>query len=321
MILRIDPSHVMVWTSPTTVQFGIDRSVLTLTVDPVRERLLSALQAGCTFRALCRVGRIEPVPARVGLGEADVEGFVRALRPVLLRPHGSRSSPPPVDAPARVKGAPAHVSASVSAPAHVSVPVPVPELVPELVPESAPVHVLQCTTSGAPIDEAAPARAIAELLRVAGRPVMAGRGIPPSALHKPAFAVLLAAWSVPPAAFQRYTSDGVPHLPVVFGDESVRVGPLVRPGVGACVRCLHLARRDREPAWPVIAAQLAGTRAPQEGGALAFDAVGRTARVARTWLDERRDVLRGGSVSLQLRARSERWTWHRPHEECGCRSP
>jgi len=293
MILRIDPRHVMVWTSPTTVQFGIDRSVLTLTVDPVRERLLSALQAGCTFRALCRVGRIEPVPARVGLGEADVEGFVRALRPVLLRPPGSGSSSPPVAAAAVVGGA----------------------------PESAPVHVLQCTTSGSPPDEAAPARAIAELLRVAGRPVMAGRGIPPSALHKPAFAVLLAAWSVPTAAFQRYTSDGVPHLPVVFGDESVRVGPLVQPGAGACVRCLHLDRRDREPAWPVIAAQLAGTRAPQEGGALAFDAVGRAARVARTWLDERRDVLRGGSVSLQLRARSEKWTWHRPHAECGCRSP
>lgn len=293
MILRIDPSHVMVWTSPTTVQFGIDRSALTLTVDPVRERLLSALQAGCTFRALCRVGRIEPVPARVGLDEADVEGFVRALRPVLLRPPGSGSSSPPVAAAAVVGGA----------------------------PESAPVHVLQCTTSGSPPDEAAPARAIAELLRVAGRPVMAGRGIPPSALHKPAFAVLLAAWSVPTAAFQRYTSDGVPHLPVVFGDESVRVGPLVRPGAGACVRCLHLDRRDREPAWPVIAAQLAGTRAPQEGGALAFDAVGRAARVARTWLDERRDVLRGGSVSLQVRARSEKWTWHRPHAECGCRSP
>ncbi|ONI63954.1 hypothetical protein ALI44B_04905 [Leifsonia sp. ALI-44-B] len=290
MILRIDPSHVMVWTSPTTVQFGIDRSVLTLTVDPVRERLLSALQAGCTFRALCRVGRIEPVPARVGLSEADVEGFVRALRPVLLRPPGSGSSSP-VAAAAVVPGAPA------------------------------PVHVLQCTTSGSPIDEAAPARAIAELLRVAGRPVMAGRGVPPAALHKPAFAVLLASWSVPPAAFQRYTSDGVPHLPVVFGDESVRVGPLVRPGVGACVRCLHLAHRDREPAWPVIAAQLAGTRAPQEGGALAFDAAGRAARVARTWLDERRDVLRGGSVSLQVRARSEKWTWHRPHAECGCRSP
>lgn len=315
MILRIDPSHVMVWTSPTTVQFGIDRSVLTLTVDPARERLLSALQAGCTFRALCRVGRIEPVPARVGLDEADVEGFVRALRPVLLRPPGAGASPPPDGAPGAMMGVPAHLSASVSAPAHVSVPVR------ELMPESAPVHVLQCTTSGSPPDEAAPARAIAELLRVAGRPVMAGRGIPPSALHKPAFAVLLAAWSVPTAAFQRYTSDGVPHLPVVFGDESVRVGPLVQPGAGACVRCLHLDRRDREPAWPVIAAQLAGTRAPQEGGALAFDAVGRAARVARTWLDERRDVLRGGSVSLQLRARSEKWTWHRPHAECGCRSP
>ncbi|SKC45549.1 hypothetical protein [Okibacterium fritillariae] len=293
MILRIDPRHVMVWTSPRTVRFGIDRAVLTLSVDAVRERLLAALQAGCTYRALCRIGRIEPVPDREGIDEAAVERFVRELHPVLLAP-GARE--PLVASDAR-----SGVAAE-----------PVP----------APVHVVQCTTSGShQTDEAAPARAIAELLRVTGRPVLAGRGLPPSAGETPAFAVLLAAWSVPPAAFQRYTSDGVPHLPIVFGDESVRVGPLVRPGTSACMRCLHLERRDHEPAWPVIASQLAGIRAPQEGGALAFDAAGRAARAARTWLDEGRDLLRGGSVSLQRRARSEKWIWHRPHAECGCRSP
>jgi len=295
MILRIDPRSVMVWTSPTTVQFGVDRVVLSLELDPVRERLLAALQAGCTFRALCRVGRIEPVPARQGVDEAAVERFVGQLRPVLMAPHASSS-------PSSSRRSSVVPSGTVDA--------------------RAPVHVVQCTTSGSQqTDEAASARAIAELLRVAGRPVTAGRGIPPSAGETPEFAVLLAAWSVPPAAFQRYLSDGVPHLPVVFGDESVRLGPLVRPGRSACVRCLHLERRDRESAWPVVAAQLAGTRAPQEGGALAFDAAGRAARVARTWLDEGRDVLRGGSVSLQLRSRSEKWTWHRPHAECGCRSP
>ena len=86
MILRIDPRHVMVWTSPRTVRFGIDRAVLTLSVDAVRERLLAALQAGCTYRALCRIGRIEPVPDRKGIDEAAVERFVRELHPVLLAP-------------------------------------------------------------------------------------------------------------------------------------------------------------------------------------------------------------------------------------------
>jgi hypothetical protein len=293
MILRIDPRHVMVWTSPRTVRFGVDRAVLTLTVDSVRERLLAALQAGCTFQALCRIGRIEPMPHREGIDEASVERFVRELRPVLMTP----STRAPLPSSGRRSDAAAELAL-------------------------APVHVVQCTTSGShQIDEAAPARAIAELLRVTGRPVLAGRGLPPTAEETPTFAILLAAWSVPPAAFQRYASDDVPHLPLVFGDESVRLGPLVRPGTSACVRCLHLERRDREPAWPVIASQLAGTRAPQEGGALAFDAAGRAARAARTWLDEGRDLLRGGSVSLQQRARSEKWIWHRPHAECGCRSP
>ena len=50
----------------------------------------------------------------------------------------------------------------------------------------------------------------------------------------------------------------VPHLAVVFDDDGARVGPLVEPGAGPCLRCLDLGRRDADPAWPAIAAQLAG---------------------------------------------------------------
>ena len=38
------------------------------------------------------------------------------------------------------------------------------------------------------------------------------------------------------------------------------VGPLVSPGRSACLRCLDLARAERDPAWPLILAQLAGAR-------------------------------------------------------------
>ena len=48
-----------------------------------------------------------------------------------------------------------------------------------------------------------------------------------------------------------------PHL-VAYVRESVGiVGPLVLPGRTACLRCLDLHRRDRDPAWPRVAAQLA----------------------------------------------------------------
>lgn len=49
------------------------------------------------------------------------------------------------------------------------------------------------------------------------------------------------------------------------GSRSVVVGPLVEPGTtSSCLRCQHLIRCDRDPAWPVMAAQLAS---PALGGA------------------------------------------------------
>jgi hypothetical protein len=46
------------------------------------------------------------------------------------------------------------------------------------------------------------------------------------------------------------------HLAVVLGEASIVVGPLVRPGRTACLRCRDLHRRDADPAWPAIATQL-----------------------------------------------------------------
>jgi bacteriocin biosynthesis cyclodehydratase domain-containing protein len=48
----------------------------------------------------------------------------------------------------------------------------------------------------------------------------------------------------------------VPHLPVRVRDGTGLVGPLVIPGVTSCLGCADLHRRDRDAAWPAIAAQL-----------------------------------------------------------------
>ena len=37
------------------------------------------------------------------------------------------------------------------------------------------------------------------------------------------------------------------------------VGPLVIPGVTSCLECADLHRRDRDAAWPAVAAQLRDT--------------------------------------------------------------
>jgi bacteriocin biosynthesis cyclodehydratase domain-containing protein len=51
----------------------------------------------------------------------------------------------------------------------------------------------------------------------------------------------------------------VPHLPVRVRDGVGLVGPLVIPGVTSCLSCADLHRRDRDAAWPALAAQLRDT--------------------------------------------------------------
>jgi hypothetical protein len=54
-------------------------------------------------------------------------------------------------------------------------------------------------------------------------------------------------------------SHGVAHLAVRVRDGIGLVGPLVVPGVTSCLGCADLHRRDRDAAWPAVAAQLRDT--------------------------------------------------------------
>jgi hypothetical protein len=54
----------------------------------------------------------------------------------------------------------------------------------------------------------------------------------------------------------------LPHIPVVFTDQAVTVGPLVRPGETPCLTCLESGRRDSTPHWLEVSSQLWGKRSP-----------------------------------------------------------
>jgi bacteriocin biosynthesis cyclodehydratase domain-containing protein len=54
-------------------------------------------------------------------------------------------------------------------------------------------------------------------------------------------------------------SQGVAHLAVRVRDGAGLVGPLVIPGATSCLGCADLHRRDRDAAWPAVAAQLRDT--------------------------------------------------------------
>ncbi|WP_036458589.1 MULTISPECIES: TOMM precursor leader peptide-binding protein [unclassified Mycobacterium] len=72
--------------------------------------------------------------------------------------------------------------------------------------------------------------------------------------------VVLADFLVPdPRLVRELHAARVPHLPVRVRDGTGMVGPLVLPGVTSCLRCADLHRRDRDSAWPAVAAQLRHT--------------------------------------------------------------
>ncbi|MEW9553427.1 ThiF family adenylyltransferase [Nonomuraea sp. NPDC050783] len=54
------------------------------------------------------------------------------------------------------------------------------------------------------------------------------------------------------------TALGIPHLLAAAFEGHGMVGPLVLPGRTACLHCLDLARRDRDPTWPIVTAKVGG---------------------------------------------------------------
>jgi hypothetical protein len=153
-------------------------------------------------------------------------------------------------------------------------------------------------------------------VRPPGRPTLRGT----SAGRRPDLAVL--AGGHPPELPGQLVAGGVPHLAAGAAEAIGVVGPLVIPGRTACLGCLELARRDRDPAWPVILAQVAGRTAVPAAcsaalaAAVAAQAVGQA--LAFIDLAQPPDAVRNGTLELVLPG----WQWRRrswaPHPECRC---
>lgn len=120
-----------------------------------------------------------------------------------------------------------------------------------------------------------------------------------------------------PSSYGFWLRRDLPHLPVVFGDDSVTIGPLVEPGTTACLYCLEHHRRDGDAAWSAIASQLWGRSARSETALAELEVASRVARLALRRLrgipatvatSERIDTDSGDAIKR---------TWL-PHPDCGC---
>jgi hypothetical protein len=263
MTLRLDPRVPVVWRTPSSLQFGVDRPRLVLDdLGSLDELLISALRGGAQTERLLSLAR------KAGGDAAHVRALLATLDAVLL---------PSTTVSTRTRG-----------------------------------HVL--------VDGIGPcADAMRAELERAGVATFSG---PDAAKGDPALVILIAHYALPPRRYGHWLRSDVPHLPIVFGDSGVRIGPLVLPGVGPCLFCIDLEHTDRDPAWPALASQLVDRTAPGE--------TEQTVRLAATLCAE--------LVSAQLAgtpAAVERWStasvhigvdaWiscdrHAPHRDCGCRA-
>lgn len=139
--------------------------------------------------------------------------------------------------------------------------------------------------------------------------------------RRPDVVVLVGPAGADPIRRVELVRAGVVHLAAGVREVTGVVGPLVLPGRSACLRCLDLSRADRDSAWPLLSAQLAGDGA---GGIAAGDTVLAAATAALAAgqvlaaLDGGRPATVNGTLELRLpewRLRRRGWS---PHPACGC---
>jgi hypothetical protein len=145
----------------------------------------------------------------------------------------------------------------------------------------------------------------------------------PAGRTRPDVAVLAPVTAIAPGLTDELLRAGVPHLSAGVRERTGVVGPLVVPGRSACLRCLDLHRTDRDPAWPHVAAQLAGAAgsAVQPCDTVLATAVASQAALQVLLLvdGEASPPSLDGTLEISLDdGRTRRRSW-RPHHACGCR--
>ena len=140
---------------------------------------------------------------------------------------------------------------------------------------------------------------------------------PERKLH-PDIAVLVTHYVIDPGLRGYWLRDDVPHLPVVFGDAEVHIGPMIEPGNGPCLYCLERQRADADEAWPAIASQLLGRRSLTETPLRSAEVAALAARIV---VSRFRHGAAPETVSWHLDAASGALSVRRerPHPLCLCR--
>lgn len=132
--------------------------------------------------------------------------------------------------------------------------------------------------------------------------------------------VLTGPWAASDPLAADLQRRGVRHLVATVRGETGVVGPLVVPGGTSCLRCADLRRRDADPRWPALAAQLTADAPPSGGATVTCLATAVTAAAQVLALLDGADAPATLGATVELRPpdlvpRTRRWA---VHPECDC---
>jgi hypothetical protein len=125
------------------------------------------------------------------------------------------------------------------------------------------------------------------------------------------FVIVVSHFVVSPIDIQPWLGRDINHCAIVFGEASVRVGPLVVPGNSACIRCVELTHVDNDSTWSAVAPQVWRRTAAADSPALAVHAAAESLGMFPM----------GGGYSVRIDGLTFRRAVspHEFHPECGCR--
>lgn len=131
-------------------------------------------------------------------------------------------------------------------------------------------------------------------------------------------AVVTGSRVLPPRSVDSLMRERVPHLLVHAETSGIHIGPLVEPGMSACLGCVSHARADLDPRWAYVAPQAAlAPPIPLTADLLAFSAA-ISVHVLREYLSGHGNLLENSSYQVSNGCGLPSLRSVHPHPACGC---
>ena len=139
-------------------------------------------------------------------------------------------------------------------------------------------------------------------------------------------AVVVGEYALEPHRPGGWLSRDIPHLPVVFSDESVRIGPLLGSRVSndsdlehfPCEQCIELTHRDQDECWVAMMSQLVSTPAMSQTALVNAEI---SALIAR-WIQSStpHPITHNTAVNIDARTGEKKEVTFALHPDCACQA-